>query len=84
MQFQIISDIHLEIGCEDFNWPNSMPVLSPLLILLGDIGYPNQQSYVDYLYYEASRFCSVLFDLLGLIMLLLLLEIMSFIISLPR
>eukprot|EP01088_Endostelium_zonatum_P006186 TRINITY_DN18292_c0_g1_i1.p1 TRINITY_DN18292_c0_g1~~TRINITY_DN18292_c0_g1_i1.p1 ORF type:complete len:338 (-),score=83.09 TRINITY_DN18292_c0_g1_i1:299-1312(-) len=52
--FQMISDIHLEFGQVDLL--PEIPVCSRVLCLLGDIGYPNSESYQEFLKQQADRF----------------------------
>lgn len=61
MQFQLISDLHLEYKkeCPQFyKWPE-LPRLCPNLALLGDIGRPFEASYIDFLDAQAKKFENV-------------------------
>eukprot|EP00761_Pharyngomonas_kirbyi_P013396 gb/GECH01013425.1/.p1 GENE.gb/GECH01013425.1/~~gb/GECH01013425.1/.p1 ORF type:complete len:269 (+),score=69.16 gb/GECH01013425.1/:1-807(+) len=55
MRFQMISDLHLEMGFNVKSMPE-IPVKSPVLALLGDIGYPSKPKYEEFLLHQASRF----------------------------
>ena len=51
---QYISDLHLEK-----NFPRNIKAEKPFLILAGDIGYPFQKSYVDFLQSLSYQFDKV-------------------------
>ena len=54
--FYYLSDLHLENGFNRIFNINRYTKDRPYLILLGDIGYVNQQSYKDFLYGISGRF----------------------------
>ena len=56
---QILSDIHLEFPQARENIPK-IPVLSPILALLGDIGNPMKKKYRDFLYEMADVYQHVI------------------------
>ena len=53
MNFQLISDIHLEF----YNNYPTFPILSNQLFLAGDIGYPFESNYLDFI-----KYCSYHYD----------------------
>eukprot|EP01088_Endostelium_zonatum_P019729 TRINITY_DN6965_c0_g1_i1.p1 TRINITY_DN6965_c0_g1~~TRINITY_DN6965_c0_g1_i1.p1 ORF type:complete len:122 (+),score=23.58 TRINITY_DN6965_c0_g1_i1:151-516(+) len=56
--FQMVSDLHLEVeGTIDAI--GEIPQNSKYLMLLGDIGYPNQQVYRDFVRKQSERFEAV-------------------------
>ena len=54
--FYYLSDLHLEKDFKRIFNINKYTKDRPYLILLGDIGYVNQQSYKDFLYGISGRF----------------------------
>lgn len=52
MKLQILSDVHLEFGRPDFDFPATAPYLA----LLGDIGDPWTETYRKFLLRQAERF----------------------------
>jgi predicted phosphodiesterase len=59
MKFQIFSDIHLEFYKKIQNFP-VFPVTAEYLILAGDIGYPEQQIYKDFLAMVSERYKKII------------------------
>lgn len=59
MQIQIFSDIHLEFYKKIENFP-IFPITAEYLILAGDIGYPEQQIYKDFLKKVSESFKKVI------------------------
>jgi predicted MPP superfamily phosphohydrolase len=54
--FQLISDIHLEFGaCKD------IPICSDYLILAGDIGYPEQKLFTEFLRTNSKKFKKIFY-----------------------
>lgn len=56
MKFQLVSDIHLEMGK-----PYYIPVKAPYLLLAGDIGYPESKAYKEFMEYISKKFEKVFF-----------------------
>ena len=59
MKFQIFSDTHLEFYKNIESFPE-FPVTAEYLILAGDIGYPEQQIYKDFLKMVSERYKKVI------------------------
>ncbi len=54
--FQLISDLHLEMGSY-FN----LKAKAPYLLLVGDIGYPESQIYKDFLKQYSKKFDKIFY-----------------------
>ena len=54
MKIQYISDIHLEFYKDDFHF--ALEPSAPILCLVGDIGYPNNNNYRNFLKYCSNNF----------------------------
>lgn len=59
MKFQVFSDIHLEFYKKLEDFP-AIPITAEYLILAGDIGYPEQQIYKDFLAMVSERYKKVI------------------------
>lgn len=59
VRLQILSDIHLEFTGTINRLPN-IPVLAPILALVGDIGYPHKESYKDFIHQKSNEYELVL------------------------
>lgn len=55
---QYSSDLHLEFGCDDFS--QIIEPVADILILAGDIGYPHEQIYKDFLIWCKEKFEEVI------------------------
>ena len=58
-KFQLISDVHLEMHDGTSLKSLEIPIIAPYLVLAGDIGYPSQPSYRQFLHSMASEFTKV-------------------------